>query len=93
MIAMRYGSIPIVRETGGLKDSVEPFNVYTDEGNGFSFSNYNAHDMLYTVERAVYYFHDEQLWDRLVKRAMNTDFSWHKSALVYKQLYEGLMEQ
>ena len=93
MIAMRYGSIPIVRETGGLKDSVQPFNVYTDEGNGFSFSNYNAHDMLYTVERAVYYFHDEQLWDRLVKRAMNTDFSWHKSALVYKQLYEGLMEQ
>ena len=57
------------------------------------FRSYNAHDMLYTVERAVYYFHDEQLWDRLVKRAMNTDFSWHKSALVYKQLYEGLMEQ
>ena len=93
MIAMRYGSIPIVRETGGLKDSVQPFNVYTDEGNGFSFSNYNAHDMLYTIERAVGYFHDEALWDRLVKRAMATDFSWHKSALVYKKLYEGLMEQ
>jgi starch synthase len=93
MIAMRYGSIPIVRETGGLKDSVMPFNVYTDEGNGFSFSNYNAHDMLYTIERAVYYFHDEALWDRMVKRAMATDFSWHKSALVYKQLYEGLMER
>ena len=93
MIAMRYGSIPIVRETGGLKDSVQPFNVYTDEGNGFSFSNYNAHDMLFTIERAVGYFRDEALWDRLVKRAMATDFSWHKSALVYKKLYEGLMEQ
>ena len=90
MIAMRYGSIPIVRETGGLKDSVMPFNVYTDEGNGFSFSNYNAHDMLYTIERAVSYFHDTELWDRLVKRAMATDFSWHKSALVYKQLYTEL---
>ncbi len=93
MIAMRYGSIPIVRETGGLKDSVQPFNVYTDEGNGFSFSNYNAHEMLYTIERAVGYFHDEALWDRLVKRAMATDFSWHKSALVYKKLYEELTEQ
>ena len=93
MIAMRYGSIPIVRETGGLKDSVQPFNVYTDEGNGFSFSNYNAHEMLYTIERAVGYFRDEALWDRLVKRAMNTDFSWHKSALVYKKLYEDLTER
>ena len=93
MIAMRYGSIPIVRETGGLRDSVQPFNVYTDEGNGFSFSNYNAHDMLYTIERAVGYFHDEALWDRLVKRAMHTDFSWHRSALVYKKLYTELMGQ
>ena len=93
MIAMRYGSIPIVRETGGLRDSVQPFNVYTDEGNGFSFSNYNAHDMLYTIERAVGYFHDEPLWDRLVKRAMGTDFSWHKSALVYKKLYTELLKQ
>ena len=93
MIAMRYGSIPIVRETGGLKDSVMPFNVYTDEGNGFSFSNYNAHDMLYTIERAVSYYRDKELWDRLVKRAMATDFSWRKSALVYKKLYEELTEQ
>ena len=90
MIAMRYGSIPIVRETGGLKDSVEAFNVYTDEGNGFSFTNYNAHEMLYTIERAVGYYHNEKLWDGLVRRAMGTDFSWNQSAKVYLQLYQEL---
>ena len=57
MISLRYGTVPIVRETGGLKDSIQPYNKYTDEGNGFSFSNYNAHEMLFTIERAARYYH------------------------------------
>ena len=92
MIAMRYGSIPIVRETGGLKDTVQPYNLYTDEGNGFSFANYNAHEMLDTVERAVrYYFDDKPMWSRLMQRAMTDDFSWRHSALEYEALYEKVL--
>ncbi len=90
MIAMRYGAIPVVRETGGLKDSVEPYNQYEDAGTGFSFLNYNAHELLYTVQHAVDYFADKALWGRLVGRAMEQDFSWVKSAGEYQALYEGL---
>lgn len=92
MIAMRYGTIPIVRETGGLRDSVQPYNQYTDEGTGFSFANYNAHEMLYTVERAVgYWYEDRAMWARLVRRAMEADFSWNASAKTYLRLYEDLV--
>ncbi len=92
MIAMRYGSIPVVRETGGLRDSVLPYNWYTDDGNGFSFHDYNAHDMLHVLEHAVgYWYDDRDMWQRLMRRAMKTDFSWAVSARKYMELYRNLL--
>ncbi|MCO7127018.1 glycogen synthase GlgA [Sporolactobacillus shoreicorticis] len=91
LLAMRYGSLPIVRETGGLKDTVLSYNEFTGEGNGFSFTNYNAHDMLYTVERAVRLFKDQQSkFHQLANRAMKLDFGWSQSAKEYVQLYQNL---
>lgn len=91
MIALRYGTVPVVRETGGLRDSVIPYNQYTDEGTGFSFANYNAHEMLFTLERAVkYYYEDKPMWARMVWRGMQADFGWAASAQKYLALYEGL---
>lgn len=91
MISLRYGTVPIVRETGGLRDSVVPYNKYTDEGTGFSFANYNAHEMLFTLERAVqYYYEDKPMWSRLVRRGMEQDFGWGASAEKYLALYETL---
>ncbi|MDS1029363.1 glycogen synthase GlgA [Bacillota bacterium LX-D] len=87
MIALRYGSLPIVRETGGLKDTVRPFNEFTGEGNGFSFTNYNAHDMLYTIERALSFYYNKDLWCQLVQNAMQTDCSWQRPAQEYLKLY------
>ncbi|MDD2212964.1 MAG: glycogen synthase GlgA [Oscillospiraceae bacterium] len=91
MIAMRYGALPIVRETGGLKDTVHPYNQYTGTGNGFSFANINAHELLFTSKYAVdvYRRHDEA-WTALVKSALSSDFSWDQSAAQYLALYQGL---
>lgn len=91
LIALRYGTLPIVRETGGLRDTVLSFNEYTGEGNGFTFFNYNAHDMLYTIDRALSYYGKEPYWDNLRQRALNSDNSWGKSAKEYKRLYSSLM--
>ena len=92
MIALRYGAIPIVRETGGLRDTIRPYNKYTDEGNGFSFANYNAHEMLHAIQSAVgYYWDDKPMWARLVQRAMACDFSWTHSAQQYCALYRTLL--
>ena len=89
--AMRYGTLPLVRETGGLKDTVQPYNQYTGEGNGFSFWAANADDMVYTIRWAVeQYYHNKAGWEGLVNTAMNTDVSWEKSAAVYEQLYYQL---
>ena len=91
MIAMRYGTLPIVRETGGLKDTVIPYNQYTKEGNGFSFENYNAHEMFFTLQRAIkLYEEDKETWKVLVENAMNTDNSWAKSAKEYIKTYKSL---
>ncbi|WP_425058683.1 Glycogen synthase [Sporomusa carbonis] len=90
LIAMRYGSLPIVRETGGLRDTVMPYNEYTGEGTGFTFSNYNAHDMLYTIRRAVGFYHNKQVWDKLTNRVMQADNSWQASARKYRELYNRL---
>jgi starch synthase len=91
LIALRYKSIPIVRETGGLKDTVQPFNEFTGEGTGFSFSNYNAHDMLFTVRRAIgFYEHDRDSWFKLHQNVKLSDFSWKKSARQYISLYEEM---
>ncbi|KAB2338926.1 glycogen synthase GlgA [Cytobacillus depressus] len=93
MIAMRYGAIPIVRETGGLKDSVQAFNELTGNGNGFSFSHYNAHDMLFMVQKALRFYRDELCWKTLVKNAMTADFSWAQSAYQYNQLYDEVISR
>ncbi len=94
MIAMRYGTLPIVRETGGLRDTVLSYNEVTGEGNGFSFFNYNAHDMLHTIERAVGFYHNQpDVWNTLQTRGMEADFSWMHSAHEYIKLYHRLFEK
>ncbi|MFJ7850839.1 glycogen synthase GlgA [Peribacillus sp. NPDC097206] len=92
LIAMRYGALPLVRETGGLRDTVIPYNQFTGEGNGFSFTNYNAHDMLHTIEQAVgMYKFQPKRWKQLTENAMNEDFSWDSSSSEYIDLYESLL--
>ena len=92
MIAQSYGTLPIVRETGGLCDTVRPYNIYTQEGDGFSFQNYNAHDMLNVIWFALNVYKDKAALLRLIKNAMNADNSFLKSAKEYKALYEALVE-
>lgn len=88
IIAMRYGTLPIVRETGGLKDTVQPYNEYTGEGTGFSFSNFNGDEMGDAVFRAARLFWDNRdVWNQLVTQAMSRDFSWTRSADKYLDLY------
>ncbi|MCD6435658.1 MAG: glycogen synthase GlgA [Clostridiales bacterium] len=92
MISQRYGTIPIVRETGGLKDTVSAYNKFTKEGTGFSFDNYNAHEMLFAIKRAIEVYKSKDEWRNLVKRVMKLDLSWRSSALKYKELYERLLD-
>ncbi len=93
MIAMRYGTVPIVRETGGLRDTVLSYNEFSGEGNGFSFFNYNAHDMLHVIERAIgYYKNRTDIWKTLQLRGMTGDYSWSHSAGEYMNLYNSLFE-
>ena len=92
LMSLRYGTIPIVRETGGLSDTVQPYNEYEDTGTGFSFSNYNAHEMMGTIRYAERIYHDRKRnWNRIVDRAMAQDFSWNLSALQYQELYDWLI--
>ena len=92
LIALRYGTVPVVRETGGLRDTVLSFNEYTGEGNGFSFFNYNAHDMLHVLQRALKYYHgDKETWAMLQRRGMETDYSWLNSSRKYLELYQKLL--
>jgi starch synthase len=93
IIAMKYGAIPIIRETGGLNDTVKAWNEYTGKGNGFSFKNFNAHDMLYTINRAVSFYHNKEAWDSIVKQAMQMDYSWAQSAFSYSQLYAEIVSR
>ncbi len=86
MIASRYGTVPVVRETGGLNDSIKAY--VGDSGNGFTFHDYNAHDMLFVLNQAVRAFHEKQVWNDIVLRAMNSDFSWKVSAKEYEKLYD-----
>jgi starch synthase len=90
LISLRYGTLPIVRETGGLKDTVTAYNEEIQEGNGFSFANYNAHDMLHTIRKAVEIYRRKTLRNKLKKAAMSCDYSWQKSADRYIELYETL---
>ena len=92
LMSLRYGTLPIVRETGGLKDTVQPYNEYENTGTGFSFRNYNAHEMMGTVRYAENVFYDKKRdWNKMVERAMKADFSWKASAEKYQQLYNDLI--
>ncbi len=92
LMSLRYGTLPIVRETGGLKDTVQPYNEFAGTGTGFSFSNYNAHEMLNTIRYAERIYYDKKReWNKMVDRAMAQDFSWNASALKYQELYDWLI--
>ena len=92
MISLRYGTLPIVRETGGLRDTVLSYNEATGAGNGFTFFNYNAHDMLYVIRRAVFFYREKQdIWKLLQRRAMTGDYSWAHSAEMYLSLYRDML--
>ncbi|MEN8076477.1 glycogen synthase GlgA [Clostridioides difficile] len=92
LIALRYGTVPIVRETGGLRDTVEPYNIYSDYGTGFSFANYDAYEMLNTINYAKHiYFDKRERWNGIAYRGMEKDFSWRNSAQEYAGLYRRLM--
>ena len=91
MISMRYGSLPLVRETGGLKDTVPAYNPATGEGVGFSFTNYNAHEMMNTINYAKdVYYNRKREWNKLVERGMAVDYSWPASARKYEALYQKM---
>ncbi|MDD4526375.1 MAG: glycogen/starch synthase, partial [Lachnospiraceae bacterium] len=94
LMSLRYGTIPIVRETGGLKDTVEPYNEYEGTGTGFSFTNYNAHEMLRTIRYAEQIYYDRRReWNKMIDRAMAADFSWKKSAEKYQEMYDWLIRK
>jgi len=92
LMSLRYGTIPIVRETGGLKDTVEPYNEIYSTGTGFGFQNYNAHEMLYTIRFAERIYYDKKReWNKMIDRAMAANFSWQVSALKYQEMYNWLI--
>ncbi len=92
LMALRYGTVPIVRETGGLKDTVWPYNEYEGTGTGFSFTNYNAHEMLNIIRYAKYIYYDKKReWNKIIDRGMAVDFSWNTSANKYQELYDWLI--
>ncbi len=91
LMSLRYGTVPIVRETGGLRDTVEPYNQYEGTGTGFSFCNYNAHEMLGTIRYAKdVYYNRKREWNKIIDRGMARDFSWAASAKKYEELYNQL---
>ena len=91
LISMRYGTLPIVRETGGLKDTVEPYNEFANEGTGFSFANYNADEMMNIINYAMRtYYDNRESWNKIVDNAMAKDYSWNVSAQKYIQMYQEI---
>lgn len=93
LIALRYGSIPIVRETGGLKDTISPYNKYTGIGNGFGFKNFNSNELMQIIEYALTIYDDKDAWNNIIRQAMDSDNSWEKSAMQYKLLYEDVVKK
>ena len=92
LMSLRYGTVPIVRETGGLKDTVWPYNEFEGTGTGFSFTNYNAHEMLATIRYAEQIYYDKKReWNKIIDRAMAADFSWNVSAQKYQEMYDWLI--
>ncbi|MDD5948349.1 MAG: glycosyltransferase, partial [Lachnospiraceae bacterium] len=91
LMALRYGTVPIVRETGGLKDTVWPYNEYEQTGTGFTFTNYNAHEMLNQINYAKHVYYDQRdNWNRIIERGMQVDWSWQNSANIYRDLYNRM---
>lgn len=91
MIAARYGAIPIVREVGGLKDTIEPFNPETETGNGITFKTYDAYDMLDAIQRALLMYKDKNKWGVIMQNAMKSNFSWENQVLEYINIYKELI--
>jgi len=92
LMSLRYGTVPMVRETGGLKDTVEPYNEFANRGTGFSFANYNAHEMLESIRYAKHVFGNKKReWNKIIDRGMAMDYSWKTSALKYQELYDWLI--
>ena len=89
MIASAYGCIPVVRETGGLKDSITDFGT-GENGCGYTFKSYNAHDMLGALNRAVGAYHNAPVWKKQIQAVLKTDFSWARSAKTYLEMYQSL---
>ena len=93
LMSLRYGTVPIVRETGGLKDTVWSYNEFEGTGTGFSFTNYNAHEMLAAIRYAERIYYDQKRdWNKIVERGMKADFSWNVSAKKYQEMYDWLCE-
>ena len=90
MIAMRYGTVPLVREVGGLADTVQEFNPRTGKGNGFRFLNYSPEVLFQTMQKTVRVYEDHNLWLKLVENAADEDFSWANSARKYIEIYERI---
>ena len=91
MISMRYGTIPIVRATGGLKDTVQNYNPETEEGDGFVFKNYDKNEFLAAIKRALALYQTSEKWYKVVRRIMQKDFSWETSAKKYLELYKKIL--
>lgn len=92
LMSLRYGTLPIVRETGGLRDTVQPYNEYDGTGTGYSFANYNAHEMMSIINYAKgTYYNNRKAWNVMVERAMRKDYSWNASAREYEALYNSLL--
>lgn len=92
IMSLRYGTVPIVRETGGLKDTVEPYNEYESTGTGFSFANYDAYEMIATIRYAKHiYYNNKREWNKIIDRGMAADFSWKQSAKDYAEMYSWLI--
>jgi len=91
MIAARYGAVPIIRETGGLKDSIEPYNPESKTGNGITFKNYDAYDMLDAIKRALALYKNKKIWKTIIQNAMDSNFSWENQVLEYINLYKEII--
>ncbi|HWR40329.1 MAG TPA: glycogen synthase GlgA [Patescibacteria group bacterium] len=93
LIALRYGCLPLVREVGGLRDTVRAYETETGEGNGFTVANYNAHDLLHVIQEAFQLYRNGAEWKKIIKNAMTSDYSWNNSARKYQQIYQDLLEK
>ena len=91
MYSLKYGTVPIVRETGGLADTVVRFNEKQKEGTGFVFKKYDAKEFLSEIKRALNVYNDKETWEKIVKAGMKSDFSWHSSAKKYVDLYKTIL--